>query len=355
MSRSLRKAYNLSPKISIIVPIYNVEPYLHCCIDSILAQSFTDFELILVDDGSTDQCGSICESYKGKDDRVRVIHQNNQGVSAARNRGIEASKGDFIGFVDPDDKIAREMFQQLYSAVSHTTIDMVICPILTINVVKQTRTTSQLWREVNRPLLNETITSDIIPSMLRQHRSYSIYSCNNKLYRRALIRNKNIWFEEGRQHSEDVRFNFRLLPFARSIIFIDSTAYLYFVRPRASLTQSFRTDLFDYIADNRRFNESLCKRYGDIQALKTVRHVFILTSLNFMQDVVRSDLALEKIRAILSTIMEDEEFKKNIADCTVPSPYYKLLKWLCMNKRIELFIKVVKAKATLYSVMGKAG
>ena len=89
--------------VSIIVPIYKVESYLPKCIDSILVQTYTDFELILVDDGSPDNCGIICDAYAEKDKRVRVIHQKNAGVSAARNAGIEAAKGEYISFIDGDD------------------------------------------------------------------------------------------------------------------------------------------------------------------------------------------------------------------------------------------------------------
>ena len=93
------------PKISVIVPVYKVEAYLQECVDSILAQTFEDFELILVDDGSPDNCGAICDAYAGKDSRVKVIHQENQGLSGARNTGIEASKGEFLTFVDSDDMV----------------------------------------------------------------------------------------------------------------------------------------------------------------------------------------------------------------------------------------------------------
>ena len=92
-------------EVSIIVPIYNVEKYLPRCIESILAQTFTDFELILVDDGSPDRCGEICDYYKKKDKRVKVIHKENGGLSSARNAGINIAIGDYIGFVDSDDYI----------------------------------------------------------------------------------------------------------------------------------------------------------------------------------------------------------------------------------------------------------
>ena len=101
----------MNPEISIIVPVYNVEKYLKRCIDSILNQSFTDFELILVDDGSTDNSGEIIDEYAIKDERIKVIHKENGGLSSARNVGIEYSKGNYIAFVDSDDYINKNMYK----------------------------------------------------------------------------------------------------------------------------------------------------------------------------------------------------------------------------------------------------
>ena len=99
----------MSPKISIIVPVYKVELYLEKCINSILNQTFKDFELILVDDGSPDRCGEICDEYAKKDNRIVVVHKENGGQASARNVGLDIARGDYIGFVDSDDWIERDM------------------------------------------------------------------------------------------------------------------------------------------------------------------------------------------------------------------------------------------------------
>ena len=102
------------PQISVIVPVYKTEAYLRRCVDSILAQTFTDFELILVDDGSPDKCYAICEDYKAKDNRVSVIHKKNGGVSSARNAGLDAARGVFVTFVDSDDYVKPAYFLFYY-------------------------------------------------------------------------------------------------------------------------------------------------------------------------------------------------------------------------------------------------
>lgn len=102
------------PLISVIVPVYKVEPYLRRCIDSIRNQTYTNLEIILVDDGSPDNCGCICDEYAQKDKRILVIHQKNEGLSAARNSGLDRCTGAYIGFVDSDDCIHPEMYERLY-------------------------------------------------------------------------------------------------------------------------------------------------------------------------------------------------------------------------------------------------
>ncbi len=115
------------PELSIIVPIYNVEAYLPRCIDSILAQTFTDFEVILIDDGSPDNCGKIIDEYAKSDNRIVVIHQENAGVSSARNAGLNIAKGIYIGFVDPDDWIEPEMYEVMITRIKETGADIACC------------------------------------------------------------------------------------------------------------------------------------------------------------------------------------------------------------------------------------
>ena len=121
-----------SPKISVIVPVYKVEEYLHRCIDSILSQSFTDFELILVDDGSPDNCGKICDEYAQKDSRVRVFHKPNGGVSSARNLGLDNANGEWIAFIDSDDYVDVDYLAELDSYSKMLDVDYVI----TLNTIR---------------------------------------------------------------------------------------------------------------------------------------------------------------------------------------------------------------------------
>ena len=114
-------------EISIIVPVYNVDQYLENCIESILNQTFKDYELILIDDGSTDKSGEICDKYEKKDNRIKVIHKYNGGLSSARNAGLDLACGKYIGFVDSDDSIHPEMYEILYDLQQIYNADISVC------------------------------------------------------------------------------------------------------------------------------------------------------------------------------------------------------------------------------------
>ena len=114
-------------KVSVIVPVYNVEQYLEECIDSIINQSYTNIEIILVDDGSTDNSGAICDNYQNIDDRIKVIHQKNMGLSGARNSGVRVCSGDWITLVDGDDIIHPKMIEILYGSIKNTDAKIAFC------------------------------------------------------------------------------------------------------------------------------------------------------------------------------------------------------------------------------------
>ena len=181
--------------ISVIVPVYRVEKYLPACIDSILNQTFTDFELILVDDGSPDRCPEICDETAKRDARVRVIHQANAGLSAARNAGIEAAHGAWLSFVDSDDYIAPHFYEKMYQTAQRTDADCVMCSVQNVDesgksidsalmrVADEVKTGQEVLQKIGR--------DDVTPYL----------TAWNKLYRRKLF--NTLRYPAGRQN-EDV-------------------------------------------------------------------------------------------------------------------------------------------------------
>ena len=182
-------------QVSIIVPVYQVEKYLRQCIDSILAQTFRDFELILVDDGSKDQSGTICDEYAGIDGRVRVIHKENGGLSDARNTGLERAVGKYFMFVDSDDYIAPTMVEHLYNSIQSERADIAICNFCHVFDKKEKK-------DFSTDIKAEVLRGKEIFYYRKNDRSYGFWTVAwNKLYKRETFR--NVRFRFGKYHEDE--------------------------------------------------------------------------------------------------------------------------------------------------------
>ena len=182
-------------EVSIIVPVYQVEKYIRQCVDSILAQTFTDFELILVDDGSKDQSGKICDEYAGMDERVKVIHKKNGGLSDARNRGMDQAVGNYFMFVDSDDYIAPTMVECLHKNILHEYADIAVCNFLYFFE-------NDREKNFSTNIKSETLSGTEIFYNRKNERNYGIWTVAwNKLYKRATF--GNIRFRFGKYHEDE--------------------------------------------------------------------------------------------------------------------------------------------------------
>lgn len=172
---------------SVIVPIYNVEPYLRICVDSILAQIFRDFELILVDDGSTDGSPALCDAYAKQDSRVRVIHQSNAGVVAARNTGLRIARGGYVLFVDGDDWVSPQYLQRGQALIEKTRAELLLFSCHRV-YESPDRSSETVFEPACEGLYDrETARSTFFPSLLMDpHMRHLSYSCSGKLFRREL-------------------------------------------------------------------------------------------------------------------------------------------------------------------------
>ena len=183
----------MEPLISVIVAIYNAENYLHRCLDSILAQTFTDFELLLVNDGSTDCSGKICDEYALKDSRIKVIHKSNGGVATARQCGIDNAAGEFSIHVDPDDWVEPTMLEELYKKAIEENADIVICDYFSEESNNRCKLIEQKPCNLERD------------SILREMLSQKLHgSCWNKLIKLSLYRDYNIIFPKDIIRWEDL-------------------------------------------------------------------------------------------------------------------------------------------------------
>lgn len=205
----------LTPDISIIVPVYNAEKYLHRCVDSILAQTFTNFELILVDDGSPDSSGAICDKYAKNDNRVKVIHKENGGVASARQCGIDNATGEYTIHADPDDWVEPNMLQELYNKAKETDADMVICDFYVDTENERVYRTQNV----------SSITSSVVLKELLFHRLHG--SLWNKLIRLACYTDNNIKFAEGLNTSEDYLICVKVLKNNPRVAYLNKAFYHY--------------------------------------------------------------------------------------------------------------------------------
>lgn len=190
-----------NPKISVIVPVYNVEQYLPRCIDSILDQTFTDFEVLLIDDGSTDSSGDICDEYAKKDNRIKVFHKENGGVSSARNCGINFSRGELISFIDSDDWLKQNCLQEIVTNM--VDVDLLVFSYTWIFYDGSTRTVTPKEMKVEEVDKIEYF----ILCMRHNNTKENMFGYPwNKVFRREIIKHYNITFEEGLHYCEDEIF-----------------------------------------------------------------------------------------------------------------------------------------------------
>lgn len=209
-------------EISVIVPVYNVGLYIRRCLDSLVAQTLDDLEIILVDDGSTDDSSQICDDYASKYDNIRVVHKENGGLSDARNVGIDAAKGKYLGFIDPDDWVAPDFYSYLYAGIQDYKADVVVCEYYNV------------WEKsadaTNRPAVRFFKGEDSLRALLLLKVGNYAW---NKLYKRELF-GEDIRYPQGKKY-EDVQTTYRLFQRAASVVALPEAKY-YYVRRSDSIT-----------------------------------------------------------------------------------------------------------------------
>ena len=235
------------PLISIIVPAYNVEKYLNRCIDGILAQTIDNFEVILIDDGSSDRTLEICNYYARLDMRINVLHQNNQGVSAARNAGLDLAKGDFISFIDADDYVYSDYLEKMYSMIEKYNAEMCICGYLhfTGNIPKQECNNASVDIKNGRQMCGYLYDYNI-------SEKYVIPWA--KLYRKNLF--DKVRFPVGKIH-EDQFVTYQVYYYCSKVVELKDELYCYFTSPGSITRGGFSI-----------------KRYDNVQALEEAVHFY---------------------------------------------------------------------------------
>lgn len=269
----------MNPLISIIVPVYNVEKYLQRCLNSIALQTYDHFEAILIDDGSSDNSPQICDDYKQRDRRFQVIHQSNQGLSAARNHGLDVAKGDYITFIDSDDWVSADYLSELYSLTKNNQADMAIASHqhTTTFPAKETKIKSSVKNYSRQEALFELIAKQNQPFVI---------SCG-KLYRKELF--NEIRFPVGKYH-EDEFTSHLLISRASKIVYSNKILYFYYQRPNSITNQSHTTDI--------------------IEAFENRLNFTIANNLNILTPFAASNLCWKHLNLCFQKHINKEDYKQ---------------------------------------------
>ncbi|MFT8929656.1 MAG: glycosyltransferase [Sporolactobacillus sp.] len=225
----------MSELISIVIPVFEAEQTIERCIVSLINQSYEQLEIILVDDGSTDQSGFLCDLYAEKDNRIKVIHQQNTGVSAARNAGIRAANGDYIGFVDSDDWCERDMYRHLYQLSDKEKADIAICGFVFDKSDGRCFTESSTQIDRSLVLTREQALQSIAGSKKFEKASYNVW---NKLFSRQLINDNSLLFNNDLIYGEDACFLTAAILAAEKIVFQPKPVYHYCQKIKSLENQS---------------------------------------------------------------------------------------------------------------------
>ncbi|MBO5712949.1 MAG: glycosyltransferase family 2 protein [Clostridia bacterium] len=306
----------MSKLISIIVPVYKVEQYLDRCITSILNQTHTNIEVILVDDGSPDNSGAICDKYAKLDSRVKVIHKENGGVSSARNLGLELAKGEYFGFIDSDDYIEPNMYESLYAEIEKSGADMAVCGFKQVRVNGDSKVNdaddSVDFSKEN--IIKNYFTEGIIKELM--------YAPVNKLYKKEtfiLLR-----FDTKYALGEDILYLLSCIEKSNKITYVKGAFYNYIIRENSAMTSSFSLKRLDYIYAIREIEKTCENSYSyATQSVKTwvYRHVL---------NTVRQLIVNNKIKQCSAFYLENKKYlKENKA---------KYLKKLSLNQKIDYFL-----------------
>lgn len=263
--------------VSVVVPVYNAEKYLGNCLESIINQTLSDIEIILVNDGSTDDSGRICEEYSKKDSRIVYIEQKNQGVSVARNTGKDAASGEYILFADADDELRLDMLEKLYSDAQKYNADIAVCKIQKIRTKEEIASDTVENIEICKMSQDEAMKSYLTESKLE-------IGVWNKLFRKSVIESINYYV--GRKMNEDKFFAFESIMASKIITYRDEPLYYYYVRNDSVTKQKFDKKWFDNIYFAEKIYNIIVDTKPDLEA--AARYQMVMTKYYLVLNMKRN-------------------------------------------------------------------
>lgn len=304
--------------ITAIIPVYNVEKYLNECIESVLNQTYKDLEIILINDGSTDNSGKICDEYAKADSRIKVIHKENGGLSSARNAGIEVATGDYYTFIDSDDYITHDMTEQLLYALESTGADISVCKITENENEVQNTVTNSIMVYTKKQTLKFILTEKTILTV----------ACG-KLYKKELF--DNIRYPEGKIY-EDLGTTYKLVELSEKIALADVEKYYYRTNPESITKVNFANKNLDYFEIAEELQNYVQKHYP--QYLKYAKNHSTRMAISFMRKISVSGFDDEKTIAFLVANIRRNIFGYIFSRYSIFSKMYGI--FICINTKSAL-------------------
>lgn len=317
----------INPKISVIIPVYKVEKYLRRCVDSILNQTYKNFELLLVDDGSPDSSGKICDDYSKTDNRIKVIHKKNGGLSSARNAGIKASSGDYLNFVDSDDWLEFDCLEYLLELLTKNNADF--------SMAENIRDSSDVDfdSKLKKTPFEEKVFSqkDFLSLFFKINTQKNVQYAWAKLYKKKLF--DNIKYPEGLT-DEDVPATFNVILASNKIAYSTKIVYHYFVNPNSITESEFSNKKFDLL----KVWDIVCKDAIETKNQWIIKNAFInryradfgiLCNFILSKDLVNSQILYsDKIQASLENL---KKHKKALLRSKIPFSRKILIVMFCFS------------------------
>ena len=300
--------------VSVVIPVYNVEKYLDRCIESIVNQTYRNLEIILVDDGSPDNCPEMCDNWAEKDNRIKVIHKKNAGLGMARNSGIEAATGTYILFIDSDDYIDLSTVEKCVCESEHDKNDIVVfgmCDAFADGTVAEHPIKTGACKFTGKQIIDE-----ILPQLFTNETGADISVCN-KMYRLELIKNNGVRFYSEREFlSEDAVFNLEIFKYTESVSFVPEIFYYYYKNEK-SLTHTYKEDLQELNNNFLGKCLQLCDKYNYNNHIKnSICSRYHSYSVAGMKQISSCDLSNKQKKDLLYNFFNDRLFRDSITSET---------------------------------------
>lgn len=330
MTRDITK--QKKPIISVIIPVYNTEKYLSTCLDSVLQQTFSDLEIILVNDGSTDNSLQIAQQFADQDDRIRVITQENAGVSAVRNKGLSEALGEYIGFVDSDDWISPKMYQVLFSLMKEHDADM--------SEISICRTDKEINRKNEKENQITVYTQkEYVKRFFKIESQETVYYPYNKLYKRSILADNQF---PPYKVGEDVVSTFKAIVKCKKIVSSDEELYYY--RQGSGITSRFNEHYLKLVNvwdDVYNLSKDTCLQYQEWAEINRKRICLTILSEMAISGAYKQRVFSKQKQELLSEL---EKYKADLLRAPISKSRKILAILFCLNydftaKMMHLFVK----------------